>query len=87
MRTSLTLTIATVMSLASLPALAQAVDQTGTGGGPRTTIRAPYTATTGQTVPDPRAFDPTETGSITRRNRLEERNDAITQGICIGCSR
>jgi hypothetical protein len=38
-------------------------------------------------VPNPGALGPSETGSIERRDAIEERNDAITRGICIGCSR
>ncbi|MGH1572429.1 hypothetical protein ACRAWG_19255 [Methylobacterium sp. P31] len=87
MRASSLISAATLMSLASFPSLGQAVDQTGTGGGPTSTQKAPYTTTTGQTVPNPRAINPNETGSIERRSRNEERNDAITRGICIGCSR
>lgn len=87
MRTPHMLAIVALMGLAPLSALAQGVDRTGTGGGPATTARAPFTTSTGQTVPRPAALDPTETGSIQRRSRLEVRNDAITQGICIGCGR
>ena len=75
--------------LAPLPALAQApVSETGTGGGPASTIRAPNTSAVGQTVPKPGALGPDETGTVTPRNRKEEkREDAIMKGICIGCSK
>ncbi|GJD61935.1 hypothetical protein [Methylobacterium frigidaeris] len=76
--------------LAPLPALAQqnAVSETGTGGGPASTIRAPNTSAVGQTVPKPGTLGPDETGTVTPRNRQEEkREDQIMKGICIGCSK
>ncbi|AIQ93357.1 MULTISPECIES: hypothetical protein [Methylobacterium] len=87
MRRSATLAMAATLSLASATAWADPVGRTGTGGGPDTTAKAPHTAATGQTVPNPGALGPSETGSIERRDAIEERNDAITRGICIGCSR
>ncbi|AWB19962.1 hypothetical protein DA075_02620 [Methylobacterium currus] len=75
--------------LAPLPALAlDSVSETGTGGGPASTIRAPNTTGTGQTVPKPGALGPDATGTVTPRNRQEEkREDQIMKGICIGCSK
>jgi hypothetical protein len=75
--------------LGSLPALAQdAVSETGTGGGPASTIRAPNTSAVGQTVPKPGALGPDATGTVSPRNRQEERReDQIMKGICIGCSK
>jgi len=75
--------------LAPLPALAQnSVSETGTGGGPASTIRAPNTSAVGQTVPKPGALGPDETGTVSPRNRQEERReDQIMKGICIGCSK
>ncbi|AWN52833.1 hypothetical protein [Methylobacterium sp. 17Sr1-1] len=75
--------------LGPLPALAQpSVSETGTGGGPASTIRAPNTSAVGQTVPKPGALGPDETGTVTPRNRQEEkREDQIMKGICIGCSK
>ncbi|WP_408902969.1 hypothetical protein [Methylobacterium radiotolerans] len=87
MRTPHLIVMAMLISVTSLSVLAQTVDQTGTGGGPATTMTAPYTATTGQTVPNPSVVNPSETSSIEQRSREEERMDAITRGICIGCSR
>ncbi len=56
---------------------------TGTGGGPETTITAPNTSTTGQTVP-PGAVgapivDPNE------RTDRQKRLDRVLNGICRGC--
>ncbi|MEL6062227.1 MULTISPECIES: hypothetical protein [unclassified Methylobacterium] len=86
MRTPLILALTATFALA-VPAFADPVSETGTGGGPTSTAKAPHTTATGQTVPNPRALGPNETGSIDRRSTNEERNDAITRGICIGCAR
>jgi hypothetical protein len=64
MRTLHLIEMAALISVASLSALAQTADQTGTGGGPVTTLTAPYTAVTGQTVPNPRVVTPNETSRI-----------------------
>lgn len=63
--------------LAARPAL------TGTGGGPETTITAPYTTSTGQTVPPGRARRPeADTDARTERQRDLDR---VLDGICTGC--
>ncbi|WP_342109212.1 hypothetical protein [Methylobacterium sp. SI9] len=86
MRTTTILALAASLAFAA-PAFADPISQTGTGGGPTSTAKAPHTTATGQTVPNPNALNPRETGSIDRRSTNEERNDAITNGICIGCAR
>ena len=86
MRTPLILALTASLAFA-VPAFADPVSETGTGGSPATAAKAPHTAATGQTVPNPSALNPNETGSIDRRSANEQRNDAITSGICIGCSR
>jgi hypothetical protein len=86
MRAPLKIATLVVLTLGTQPGWAQSVSQTGTGGGPTTAAKAPHTAATGQTVPNPSALGPNETGSIERRNPAEQRNDAITRGICIGCT-
>ena len=77
-------TIATLVGFAAFPALAQDLDGSGTGHG-LMTARFRFTTAVGQTVPRPKTLDPEETGSIQRRTRSDEREDAITRGICIGC--
>ena len=77
---------ATLAWLATLPAMAAPVDVTGTGAGPASAAKAPYTASTGATVPRPGRTDATETGSIERRTKREAAEDKIMRGICIGCS-
>jgi hypothetical protein len=77
-------------ALAPIGALAQAQglpDQTGTGGGPRSTITAPNTSSVGQTVPHPGAADRRLERQIDDRTRQERVDDRIDTGICIGCSR
>ncbi|ACL61926.1 hypothetical protein [Methylobacterium nodulans] len=71
-----------------VPAAAQAqaeADRTGTGGGPGTTITAPYTRSTGQTVPQPGPADRALERRIDDRTREERRDDAIDSSICAGC--
>jgi len=85
MRTTLTI-LAVAPMLLACPALhAQTnLDETGTGGGPSSTITAPYTTSTGQTVPRRGADRLRERrdGDLTREER---RGDRIDTGICIGC--
>ncbi|KQP77537.1 hypothetical protein ASF57_19245 [Methylobacterium sp. Leaf117] len=64
-------------SLAAQPAL------TGTGGGPETTITAPHTAPTGQTMPPGAASAPTvDPDARTARQRDLDR---VLNGICVDC--
>ncbi|MCJ2115335.1 hypothetical protein MKK65_01790 [Methylobacterium sp. J-001] len=86
MRAPLKIATLVVLALGTQPGWGQSVSQTGTGGGPATAAKAPHTTATGQTVPNPRALGPNETGSIDRRSPAEQRNDAITRGICVGCA-
>ncbi len=87
MRMSTIVVMTAALALGSVPAWADPASETGTGGGPASTAKAPHTAATGQTVPNPGALNPKETGSIDRRSVNERQDDAITRGICIGCSR
>ncbi|MHC2002972.1 hypothetical protein ACYQR9_21425 [Methylobacterium sp. CM6241] len=56
---------------------------TGTGGGPETTVTAPYTALTGQTVPSGTAAVPTNDPS--ERTVRQRDLDHVLDGICVGC--
>ncbi|MCF4127135.1 hypothetical protein [Methylobacterium sp. SyP6R] len=79
-----------VGALVSAGSLAQAKDlpdQTGTGGGPRSTITAPHTSSVGQTVPDPGSVDTRLERRIDDRTREERVDDRIDSGICVGCNR
>ena len=86
MRAPLMIAVVTLLAVGSPAVQAQSVSETGTGGGPTTAAKAPHTAPTGQTVPNPSALGPNETGSIERRSPNEARNNAITRSICIGCA-
>lgn len=87
MRTPLLIAVATLISVASYPALAQGMDQMGTGRGGASAEGAPGMVHTGRRAPHPSVLGPQETGSILRRTQNDQRNDTITEGICIGCSR
>lgn len=64
-------------------ALAQA--QTGTGGGPTSTITAPNTSSVGQTKPPGSAAGATTPDDRRSRTSTEKKDDEIQRGICIGC--
>lgn len=49
--------------------------------------RTDYIAKSGKTVPKPDKLDPDESSRIQRRTPDQMRDDAITRGICVGCSR
>ncbi len=79
-----------VSALVPIGSLAQAQglpDQTGTGGGPRSTITAPNTSSVGQTVPHPGGAEQRLERRIDDRTREERVDDRIDTGICIGCNR
>ncbi|WP_236960861.1 hypothetical protein [Methylobacterium durans] len=63
--------------------LAAEAARTGTGGGPETTVTAPHTAVSGQTVPPGAAAAPTtDPGARTQRQRDLDR---VLGGVCTGC--
>lgn len=66
-----------------------AIDQTGTGGGPTSTITAPHTTSVGVTKPPGGAgtVDASRSGDmIAERDRREKiKNDRISNSICRGC--
>ncbi|ACA20573.1 conserved hypothetical protein [Methylobacterium sp. 4-46] len=83
MRSATSLLLAGAL-LAPAAARAQSdADRTGTGGGPRSTITAPHTSSSGRTMPrgDDRALE----RGIEGRTREERRDDAIDGTICAGC--
>ena len=87
-RTNRIFTLAAAAVLAasvSGQALAQA--QTGTGGGPTSTITAPNTSSVGQTMPRPGAGGATNLGDRETRTANEKKDDQLMRGICIGCSK
>lgn len=63
--------------------LAQA--QTGTGGGPSSTVTAPNTSTVGRTMPPSGAGGAAPREDRTERTPQMREDDRIQKGICIGC--
>lgn len=71
-------------TLCSTAALAQKpVDETGTGGGPTSTVTAPNTSSVGQTMPRPGGKDVDR--NLDRKTPDEKKADKIMGGICKGC--
>ncbi|APX86869.1 hypothetical protein BV511_20495 [Methylorubrum extorquens] len=79
---------AVLVAALATSAVAQAPAQTGTGGGPASTIYAPNTSAVGQTMPPAGAGgvrrDP---GNPDRETAMEKKDDKIDTGICIGCDK
>jgi hypothetical protein len=86
MRANLLIVVTALTGALAGPAFAAPADVTGTGGGPTTAAKAPYTTSTGATVPNPGAVNREETGSIGRETRQDKIDNSITNGICIGCA-
>ncbi|TXN46470.1 hypothetical protein [Methylobacterium sp. WL7] len=81
----------TILGLAALlPVLANtaasAQAQTGTGGGPTSTITAPHTSSVGQTMPPASGAGAATVNDRRDRTRQQIEDDKISQGICIGCA-
>ena len=70
------------------PLAAQTVapDQTGTGGGPASTITAPNTNSLGVTKPPGTSLGPGEIPSRKERRRERALTDRIDDSICDGCN-
>ena len=71
----------------AVPAVAQSPGETGTGGGPASAAKAPNTTSVGQTKPPGTAAAPEAAGERKDGTRAEKKNDAIENGICIGCNK
>lgn len=69
------------MASAQNPAL------TGTGGGAASTVTAPNTSTVGRTKPPGGAGDVGVDRNLDRKTPQQAKDDAISQGICIGCNK
>ena len=70
----------------SLAAQTVAPDQTGTGGGPASTITAPNTNRLGVTKPPGTSLGPGEVPTRTERRRERTLTDTIDGSICDGCN-
>ena len=59
--------------------------QTGTGGGPETTITAPHVAPTGRVMPRPRPLDSQTRGEPEQTLTPQFKDSFLLKGICVGC--
>ena len=71
------------LTVAGAGLAAQAGPYTGTGGGPETTINAPYRSAVGQTVPPGAAAAPTHDPNA--RTQRQKDLDAVLGSICDAC--
>lgn len=71
---------------ATLAAQPRAPDQTGTGGGPTSTITAPNTNSLGVTKPPGTSLGPGEVPSQQEQRRERALTDKIEDSICDGCN-
>ncbi|MCJ2091431.1 hypothetical protein MKK67_02745 [Methylobacterium sp. J-072] len=82
----LALAVLSVALPASLAAQPRAPDQTGTGGGPTSTITAPNTNSLGVTKPPGTSLGPGEVPSRQEQRRERELTDKIDNSVCEGCN-
>ncbi|MGH1570101.1 hypothetical protein ACRAWG_04820 [Methylobacterium sp. P31] len=82
----LTLAALSLALPASVAAQTVAPDQTGTGGGPGTTITAPNTNSLGVTKPPGTSLGPGEVPSRPEQQRERALTDKIDRSICNGCN-
>ncbi|SEI05474.1 hypothetical protein SAMN02799636_05192 [Methylobacterium sp. 275MFSha3.1] len=68
-----------------LPVLGQDAD--GSGSNRVASSRSDYVTKSGETVPRPDKLDLGPGRDIQRRTPEQERDDAVTRGICAGCLR
>jgi hypothetical protein len=71
---------------ATLAAQTVAPDETGTGGGPASTITAPNTNSLGVTKPPGTSLGPGEVPSREEQRRERALTDKIDRSICDGCN-
>ncbi|MCJ2060622.1 hypothetical protein MKL09_29395 [Methylobacterium sp. J-048] len=69
----------------TLRAQPRAPDQTGTGGGPTSTITAPNTNRLGVTKPPGTSLGPGEVPSRREERRERALTDTIDNSVCEGC--
>ena len=85
-RRALTLAALSLALPGTLAAQTVAPDQTGTGGGPASTITAPNTNSYGVTKPPGTSLGPGEVPSREERRRERALTDQIDRSICDGCN-
>ena len=69
----------------ALPTAVHAQAQTGTGGGPSSTVTAPNTSSVGRTMPPSGGEGTANREERTERTPQMKEDDRIQKGICIGC--
>ncbi|KST57253.1 hypothetical protein AO398_25640 [Methylobacterium sp. GXS13] len=82
----LALAVLSVALPTSLAAQPRAPDQTGTGGGPTSTITAPNTNNLGVTKPPGTSLGPGEVPSRQEQRRERTLTDKIDNSVCEGCN-
>lgn len=82
----LALAVLSVALPTSLAAQPRAPDQTGTGGGPTSTITAPNTNSLGVTKPPGTSLGPGEVPSRQEQRRERALTDKIDNSVCEGCN-
>ncbi|KQP87868.1 hypothetical protein ASF55_08640 [Methylobacterium sp. Leaf119] len=59
--------------------------QTGTGGGPETTITAPHVAPTGRVIPRPQVSGSPTSGEAVQKPESQFKDSFLMKDICVGC--
>jgi hypothetical protein len=70
------------------PTVANAMNhpaQTGTGGGPETTITAPHVAPTGRVIPRPQVSGSPTSGEAGQKPEPRLKDSFLMKDICVGC--
>lgn len=84
---SLPLGVAAIFLGLCVPLPVSGQDADGSGSNRVASGRSDYVTQTGKTVPRPDKLDLRPGSDIQRRTREQERDDAVTRGICVGCLR
>ncbi|WP_336489497.1 hypothetical protein [Methylobacterium nigriterrae] len=79
------LAAALMLGALAAPAAAQAPAETGTGGGPASTVTAPNTSSVGRTKPPGAAAGAATPADRVERTPQQKEDEKIQKGICIGC--
>ncbi|WP_238506330.1 hypothetical protein [Methylorubrum extorquens] len=59
--------------------------QTGTGGGPETTITAPHVAPTGRVIPRPQVLGSPTSDEAGQKPEPPFKDSFLMKDICVGC--
>lgn len=86
MTTFRTLIVASMLSSLPVSTVLAQSDQTGNGGAPLSTEKAPNTTVVGQTKPPSRDASPSSVKPIERLTPRQAADDAISTRVCVGCA-